>query len=191
MNVNLSKNAGFCPGVRKADNEIQKFLSEKHGVNVYTLGELIHNRLYNESLEAKGVKSIELCDVEKQILYHSGEQVVLFIRTHGIPKEQQKILSDLEEKYDGFKVYDLTCPYVKKIHKIAAENTNDTTYFLLYCSPNHPEAVGIMSYANGKKLAFSSLSELEGLDLEGKTPILCSQTTQNLNEFEKIKLFLK
>ena len=191
MNVNLSKNAGFCPGVRRTDVELNRALDDGHAEHIYTLGHLIHNRLYNEALLSRGVHSIEFSEVENRILSHGGERVTLLVRTHGIPKEESEALARLEERYDTFCVLDVTCPYVKRIHKIAAENTNDSTYFLLFCTPNHPEAVGIMSYANGKKLAFSSLSDLEGLDLEGKTPILCSQTTQNLNEFEKIKLFLK
>ena len=44
-----------------------------------------------------------------------------------------------------------------------------------------------MSYAKGKKKAFSSLDELADVDLGDKIPILCSQTTQNLVEFKKIK----
>ena len=48
-----------------------------------------------------------------------------------------------------------------------------------------------MSYAKGDKFAFSSLDELKSIDLHGKTPILCAQTTQNLVEFQKIKNFLK
>ena len=191
MNIKLSENAGFCPGVRRADNELNKLAAENQNTHIYTLGHLIHNRLYNEALEARGIRSIEFSDVEATVRSHGKEQVMLLIRTHGIPKEQNEELSKLEKNYDNFTVKDMTCPYVKKIHKIAAENTNDSTYFLLFCTPHHPEAVGIMSYANGKKLAFSSLSELEGLNLEDKTPILCSQTTQNLKEFAKIKNFLK
>ena len=43
-----------------------------------------------------------------------------------------------------------------------------------------------MSYARGDKLAFSSINDLTNLELNGKTPILCSQTTENLETFEKI-----
>jgi 4-hydroxy-3-methylbut-2-enyl diphosphate reductase len=43
----------------------------------------------------------------------------------------------------------------------------------------------------GEKYAISSLEELQMLNLDGKIPILCSQTTENLVEFKKIKNFLK
>ena len=48
-----------------------------------------------------------------------------------------------------------------------------------------------MSYANGEKLAFSSIAELSACDFHNKTPILCAQTTQNLVEFKKNRKFLE
>ena len=79
----------------------------------------------------------------------------------------------------------------KRIHNIADENTDDSTVFLLFCDPNHPEAIGILSYAHGEKHTFSSLSELENIKIGDKKPIVCSQTTQNLSEYKKIKNFFK
>ena len=191
MDIILSKYAGFCPGVRRADKIIQDLIKDRStGDRIYTLGHLIHNRIYNEGLESSGVASIEIDDVEG-ILKATTDKVTLVIRTHGITREQNEKLTSLEKKYDNFKLVDATCSYVKRIHKIAAENTGDDTFFLLYCNPTHPEAVGIMSYANGDKLAFSSLEEIYNMDFLGKIPILCSQTTQNLVEFKKIKNFLK
>ena len=192
MKINLSKFAGFCPGVRRADETVRECIkNEKVGERIYTLGHLIHNRLYNEELESIGVSSIDFDEVEG--IYRSAPEkpMTLIIRTHGITKEKNDFLLRLDKENEGFKVIDATCPFVKKIHKIAKENTSDDTCFLLYCDPNHPEAVGTMSYAKGEKVAFSSLEELEAYPLGDKLPILCAQTTQNLVEFKKIKKFLK
>lgn len=189
--ITLSKYAGFCPGVRRAD-EITRDLIARRSNNekIYTLGYLIHNEHYNEELERLGVLSVGYDDVEK-ILKSTTSPITLVIRTHGITKEQNTSLLNLSSKYRNLKLVDATCSYVKRIHKIAEENTGDDTFFLLYCSPSHPEAVGIMSYAKGEKFAFSSIEEIADMDFLGKIPILCSQTTQNLVEFKKIKNFLK
>ena len=184
--VNLSKYAGFCPGVKGADKTVNELI-KKADSRIYTLGNIIHNRLYNESLQKMGVNSINIDSVEKEILQLSGRDMTLVIRTHGIPKEQSEYLNALSQKYQNFNIIDATCPYVKRIHKIAAENTNENTVFLLFCDKAHPEAIGILSHANGEKYPFSSLSELEGINIGDKIPIVCSQTTQNLKEFEKIK----
>ena len=190
MNYTLSKHAGFCPGVKGADKAVMSAITEKKQ-RVFTLGKLIHNRLYNEKLEEYGVYVTEIDDVEKHYLEDENTPMLLVIRTHGITKETEDYLLELKKKYGNFDYLDATCPFVKKIHRIARENTNERTVFLLYSDPRHPEAEGTMSYANGTKYAFSSLEELEKLNFDGKTPILCAQTTQNLVEFKKIKNFLK
>ena len=66
MSITVSEYAGFCPGVRKADKLVHKILSESNdGERVYTLGSLIHNRIYNQELRDKGVLAINITDVER------------------------------------------------------------------------------------------------------------------------------
>ena len=192
MNIRLSKFAGFCPGVRRADESVLTILKNKSkNERVFTLGHLIHNRLYNEDLDRRGVKNITFDEIEKEYLRDQSAPMTIIIRTHGITKEQNDFLITFANTHENFKLFDATCPFVKRIHKIADESTNENTYFLLFSNPSHPEAIGIMSYAKGDKLAFSSYEELEGVDFNGKIPILCSQTTQNLVEFKKIKKIFK
>ena len=173
MNIRLSEYAGFCPGVRRADESVLTLLKNKQDrERIFTLGHLIHNRLYNEDLEHRGVKSIEFADVEKEYLNDPTAPMTVIIRTHGVTKDQSDFLSSFAEEHENFKFFDATCPFVKRIHKIAKENTNDNTYFLLFSNPSHPEAICIMSYAKGDKLAFSSYDELKSIDFKGKIPIL-------------------
>ena len=191
MKVTLSKYSGFCPGVRRADESINKIIDAKTHGKIYTLGHLIHNRLYNESLALRGVEAIDFESLKRLLENGTNEPITLVIRTHGIPKEENDFLKKTESENPKFTLVDMTCPYVKRIHEIARDNTNDSTVFLLYCDPNHPEAIGIFSYAQGEKHLFSSLDELKSIKIDGKVPVLCSQTTQNLYEFKKIKNFLK
>ncbi len=191
MQIKVSQYAGFCQGVRRADALVKSLLSEGNsGQRIYTLGHLIHNRLYNQELRNFGINSISIEEIEKVYYSVPTSPMTVVIRTHGITKEENQWLLDFANSHGNFSVVDATCGHVKRIHKIAKENTSDKTYFLLFCDPSHPEAKGIMSYATGEKLAFSSMEEIEGLDLHEKTPILCSQTTQNLVEFVKIKKIL-
>ena len=190
--VILSEYAGFCPGVKRADLAVNELISKK-GENevIYTLGTLIHNRLYNEELAARGVRSVSFDEIESLIVDAPQKKHTLVIRTHGIPKEQDSALRKLEAKYNNFKVVDMTCPSVKKIHKIAENSTTENTVFLLFCNPSHPEAVGIMSYATGEKHTISEPGELLKINFTEKIPILCSQTTENLEVFAKNKKILK
>ncbi|MBQ8689145.1 MAG: bifunctional 4-hydroxy-3-methylbut-2-enyl diphosphate reductase/30S ribosomal protein S1 [Clostridia bacterium] len=190
MKISIAENCGFCPGVRRAD-ECVKSLLEKENASIYTLGKIIHNNGYIEKLRGLGISSIELNDIGQVLECSADKRVILIGRTHGITKEENEELLSLQNKYANFSFFDMTCPYVKKIHEIAKKNTNEDTVFLLYSDPNHPEARGILSHANGAKYAFSSLDELKRIDFGDKIPILAAQTTQNLSEFKKIKLFLK
>ena len=148
--ITVSKLAGFCPGVRSADEKIRKLIGDRsENEKIYTLGNLIHNRIYNEKLSLMGVQSVSIDELENRIIENEGAHVSVLIRTHGITKTDEQYLRHLAEKYANFTFYDATCPFVKRIHRIADENTNDGTVFLLYSDPSHPEAKGIMSYAKG------------------------------------------
>ena len=74
MKVTLSKLAGFCPGVKRADAHAAELI-KSGGEKIYTLGHLIHNRLYNEELERQGVHAVdisELIDRGKRVLFTLG-----------------------------------------------------------------------------------------------------------------------
>ena len=192
MKITLSKNAGFCPGVRRADETVMKLVQEREvGELIFTLGHLIHNGIYNESLEAIGVRAIEISELKGILRDNSDKKVTLVVRTHGITAETDRLLHDINSQYPNLDILDMTCPFVKRIHKIAKENTGDDTYFILFGSESHPESRGIISHATGKKTIVTSLSEVKTLNIGSKIPILCAQTTQNLVEFKKIKNFLK
>ena len=62
MKVTVAKEAGFCFGVKRATDFVEKELSGN--AEVYILGHLIHNRIYNEQLAARGAKVIGIDDVE-------------------------------------------------------------------------------------------------------------------------------
>ncbi len=188
MKITLSKNAGFCPGVKRADAKIQELIKNKsENERIFTLGKLIHNDIYIAELETKGVYSIEFIELEELLCKDENIPVTLVIRTHGITKDASDRLKQLQKKYSRLNIVDMTCPSVKKIHKIAEEETNENTFFVLFGSEKHPESQGIISYAYGEKQIISSPMEAESLNLHGKIPILCAQTTQNLVQYIKIK----
>ena len=192
--ITVAEHSGFCFGVKRATDAVEKRLFEKReGERIYTLGHLIHNEGYNRYLEEQGVRSISAEDISR-ICDESDENhpSVVFIRAHGIPVETEKILAECKKNNLFFDYVDLTCPYVKKIHKIAKENSNNETVFALLGSSVHPEVVGIMSYAEGEKKVFENSLALEEFlkneqlsKLHKKTLILAAQTTQNLAEWKK------
>ena len=192
MKITLSKSGGFCAGVRRATDAVYRLLeNKKDGDVVATLGDLIHNDIFNASLRERGALSISTSNLDSYLRDFRGEKFTVVIRTHGITYDELIELQALKEKYPCLDFIDMTCPFVKRIHDIAAANTTKDTFFLLFGSQTHPESVGIISYAKGEKAIISSCEDIENINFNGKIPILCSQTTQNLLDFIKIKKFLE
>ena len=192
MKIKIAENSGFCPGVKRADITVRKLIEAKlPNERIYTLGNLIHNRIYNDELQRKGVGSVSVDEIEDIVRSTPDINHILVIRTHGVTKDTFDRLTRIADERGNLKIIDMTCPSVKKIHKIAEENTSDDTVFLLFCNKEHPEAIGIMSYAKGEKYCISGTDEIKHIDFTKKTPILCSQTTEKLEDFEKNKKILK
>ena len=193
-NITVAENAGFCFGVKRATDTLEKKLAHKReGERIYTLGHLIHNNVYNLELERRGVLAIGEEDIPA-IAESASEAspVTVLVRAHGIPVSTEDMLRSCSEKNEYFGYEDCTCPYVKKIHRIARENSGEDKFFALIGSPTHPEVIGIMSYAAGNGAVFGGAEELKSFlenselaKIHKKSLILAAQTTQNLAEWKK------
>ena len=176
MKITLAKTAGFCFGVNRAVNMLYDLVG--NGVNVCTLGPIIHNPQVVADLESKGVNIID--DINNVT---NGKKVV--IRTHGV---EQSILRYCEN--NSLDYVDATCPYVKKIHKIVQKNSTDELPVLIAGDKKHPEVIGIKSYCNGDCFVFNSVDELKEIfdknnfNIE-KPFIVVSQTTFSTKEWKK------
>ena len=65
MNITIAKEAGFCPGVRRAADTVERILREAEpDRHVYTLGRLIHNDAYCARLCSMGCGVIRREDTD-------------------------------------------------------------------------------------------------------------------------------
>ncbi len=200
MEITVANGAGFCFGVKRATDSLQKAIDTcAHGERIFTLGTLIHNDTYNAMLESRGV-SVASIDEVRTIANSASESspVTVFIRAHGIPKQDEELLASLSRKNPAFKYVDCTCPFVKKIHNIAQKHSSENNIFILLGGKEHPEVIGIMSYFEHEKYVFADADELEQalqgelfVKITNKTPILATQTTQKLSEWRKAQKVLK
>lgn len=184
--IKVAESAGFCFGVARAAELIEEEAEKRHPI--YTIGELIHNKSYIATLKEKGVFPIS---VDEALALPAGTRVV--VRTHGIPKEDMARLDGA-----GLSVLDATCPFVKKIHNIADTHTADGTPLVIMGDPDHPEVLGIRSYAHGETAVAASAEELLGLlqsergaSFAEKGFVMVAQTTFSLPEWKKSQIFIK
>ncbi len=195
--VKTAKYAGFCFGVKRAVDAVFELIKERRDAKIYTIGSLIHNRSVNEKLAENGVSVIEENEID-EVLKTAPEHSIFVIRTHGVPCTVKEKLEKFTEAHPGAEVLDMTCPFVAKIYKIMKENTAEDTFTFLFGSPKHPEVIGISSYIKGDFRIFTSLEELEDAYNRGecqkiasKKIISASQTTHNLEDYQKSKKFLE
>ena len=175
--IKVAKTAGFCYGVKRAVDEVYKKIDE--GEKICTLGNLIHNRQVVRDLEEKGVFSYSN-------LEEIPENVKAVIRTHGVGKN---IIDSLKEK--NIEYFDLTCPFVAKIHRIVYDNYKDGKKIIIVGDENHPEVVGINGWCNNEAfILYSENVEIPEEFIENECCVV-AQTTINREIFGKIVHFIK
>ena len=180
MQIILAKTAGFCFGVNRAVKLTYELLEQ--GRPVATLGPLIHNPQVVEDLESKGAIT---CDSVDDV--PDGCEVV--IRSHGVGQSVYDKISTRRLAY-----HDATCPFVTKIHKIAARAGAEGAMLLVAGDAKHPEVQGIVGHTTGKVEVLANLAELEKLLPEltqQKSIFAVAQTTFNVQSWETCKEFLK
>lgn len=184
MEIILAESAGFCFGVKLAVNCVYE---KSKNNKIYTYGPIIHNKNVINDLKKQGVEIIET--LEKQI---DGKVI---IRSHGVPPSVYEILEQKNIDY-----IDCTCPFVRKIHKIVAENYNTNKKILILGNSEHPEIIGINGFCNNEGIIFNSIEEFKQLNLDENIEyVLVSQTTfdttkfviiaQEIEKYPNIKLF--
>lgn len=198
MKTTVAKYAGFCFGVKRAVDFVFSLAESEREADIYTVGELIHNADVLGRLAERGVHAVSAAQAEEIIAAKPERKTVFIIRAHGITLPLMEKLRAAEEN-ENISVYDYTCPYVRKIHDIADENTaGENTAALLFGDKNHPEVQGIASHIGCPHIIFSSCEELaspENTDFLIKYRdfrlIMMAQTTQNFSEYKKCQKFIK
>ncbi|MCX7721028.1 MAG: 4-hydroxy-3-methylbut-2-enyl diphosphate reductase [Dictyoglomus thermophilum] len=167
---------GFCSGVKKSISLAEKVLSNEG--EVYTLGALVHNPKVIEELSKKGIK----------ILEKNGfvEGKALIVRAHGLPQRDIEFYRTL-----GNKVYDATCPLVKKV-QILAEYLHKNKYkVVIIGEKNHPEVIGILSYTDDQGIVVENEDDIKKIENYPKIGIVF-QTTQSFdNALQKVNLIME
>ncbi len=175
MEVIVAKSAGFCFGVKRAVEQV--YGQAGAGEPIYTFGPIIHNEEVVNDLKKKGVAVIE--DVEEIDKLPKG---TLILRSHGVSKQVYDRLSE-----SGLKIQDATCPFVKRIHNIAAKESEAGAQIVIIGDAGHPEVEGIRGWSRTPAAVIGNLQEAQSFVPEkGKKICIVSQTTYSYNKFQEL-----
>ncbi len=183
MRITVAKSAGFCFGVDRAVEIVNKLISEDERVS--TLGPIIHNKQVVEELRAAGVT---VADTPED----AESDRVLVIRSHGVGPDVYSYLNEHDIHY-----VDATCPFVSKIHRIVKTQSEQGAAVIIAGDSSHPEVRGIMGFCEGNVYTFKTSEELIDLvnmhkELSTQRVCLVAQTTFDSEEWKKsLKIFNK
>ncbi len=178
MQIKLAKHIGYCFGVRRAIEMVEKAL-EEGPYPIWTLGPVIHNPVVVDELTQKGVR---IADAISQV-----DAGTLILRTHGTTlEERQKIPPAVH-------LVDATCPFVARAQKEAGRHAAAGTTVLIVGDKDHPEVKGIMSHAGPGALCIRNASEIDALPVQdiGVNIGLVAQTTSKKEDVEQVMKKLK
>ena len=171
MKLNIIEPIGLCPSAKRILDEVDNNLNKYD--TIYVLGEILHNEFVINDLSKKGIKFV------KDIKNITNKYSLVLLPSHGT----SPIIVDKLKKY---KLLDLTCPKIKKMHEYVIENINRDVIFL--GKKGHTETLSFKDYKN--VTIINDVNDINNLD-NLKDPIIMCQTTMNkdifINASEKLK----
>ena len=173
MEIIVGKTAGFCPGVKRTIIEAEKLLDKVQPFSC--LGDIVHNKQVIQKLVKKGL--IIISDIEE------AKENIMF-RAHGVSKEKYN-----QAKEKGLTIYDLTCPKVLAIHKLAEQYEKEGAVIFYIAEKGHPETIGTESFCGKNYYTIETEQDLQKAikkqkEAKDKKIVILSQTTFHKEKFE-------
>ena len=179
MKVLLCRPRGFCAGVDRAIETVERALS-KFGRPVYVRHEIVHNQIVVKDLESKGAVFVEDLSTVPE-----GSHVIF--SAHGVAPE----VFDQAEHYQLHAI-DATCPLVTKVHVEARRFAARDFTILLIGHAEHVEVEGVVGEAPERTIVVASAEEAEQVEVPDPTRVgVLTQTTLSVDEAMQVMGVLK
>ena len=179
MKVLLAKPRGFCAGVDRAIDIVERALA-LYGAPIYVRHEVVHNKYVVGDLRGKGAVFVEeLSEVP------AGATVVF--SAHGV---SQAVRRDADAR--GLKVFDATCPLVTKVHVEVSKKHSRGREVVMIGHAGHPEVEGTMGQVEGGMYLVESVADVERLEVrEPDNLAFVTQTTLSVDDARAVIEALK
>lgn len=131
MNIYLANPRGFCAGVDRAIDIVERAL-EIFSAPIYVRHEVVHNRYVVNDLIKKGAIFVEELD-------EIPDGATVIFSAHGV---SQKVRNEATKR--ELRIFDATCPLVTKVHLEVAKHEKNTKDVILIGHAGHPEVEGTL-----------------------------------------------
>ncbi|WP_418982446.1 4-hydroxy-3-methylbut-2-enyl diphosphate reductase [Alistipes sp.] len=176
MQIEIDDKSGFCFGVVRAISEAEKALAGEG--TVYSLGDIVHNRIEVQRLERLGLRTVTHPDMERL----GGCR--LFVRAHGEPPTTFEAARRL-----GIEVIDATCPVVARLQARVVKAHEQMRpvggQVVILGKRGHAEVVGLTGQVAERTIVIEGADDLALIDFTRPVYFL-SQTTQSIALFEEL-----
>ena len=179
MKVLLCRPRGFCAGVERAIETVERALT-KFGRPVYVRHEIVHNKVVVQDLERKGAIFVdELADVP------TGSHVIF--SAHGVAPAVFAQAKGLQ-----LHAIDATCPLVTKVHVEARRFAQRGMTILLIGHEDHVEVEGVVGEAPDRTIVVATPEEAERVQVPDPQKVaVLTQTTLSVDEAMRVMAVLK
>ena len=174
MHVLLAKPRGFCAGVDRAIEIVERAL-RIHGAPIYVRHEVVHNKSVVTDLRSKGAVFVEdLTEVP------SGS--TLIFSAHGVSQEVRR-----EAAARHLKIFDATCPLVTKVHVEVAKMRAGGREIVMIGHHGHPEVEGTMGQSQGGMYLVETPADVAHLKVADESNLaFVTQTTLSVDDASQI-----
>lgn len=174
MEIILAKPRGFCAGVTRAIEVVEKALA-KFGAPVYVRHEIVHNKFVVESLKKKGAIFVNQVD-------EIPVGAITIFSAHGV---SDKVEEDALNR--GLDIIDATCPLVSKVHREAKKFAEDDFEIILIGHRGHPEVEGTSGRVKKPVILVTNIEDAKKIEIKNPDKIaFVSQTTLSVEDTMKI-----
>ena len=174
MNVILAQPRGFCAGVVRAIEIVERSL-QIYEPPIYVLHEIVHNRHVVNDLKKRGAVFVETLDEVP-----SG--AICIFSAHGVATTTVK---NAEQRQ--LQVIDATCPLVTKVHYQAQRYVEQGFELVIIGHQGHPEVEGTRGCVDGPVHVLCTQAEVFALIVQNPEQLAyVTQTTLSIDDTQDV-----
>jgi len=178
MNIYLANPRGFCAGVDRAIEIVERAL-EIFSAPIYVRHEVVHNRYVVSELIKKGAVFVEELD-------EIPDGATVIFSAHGV---SQKVRNEAQKR--KLQVFDATCPLVTKVHLEVARHERNTEDVILIGHAGHPEVEGTLGQykpnPDSEIYLIETIEDIEQLQVKNPDALAyVTQTTLSMDDTKNI-----
>jgi 4-hydroxy-3-methylbut-2-enyl diphosphate reductase len=178
MNIYLANPRGFCAGVDRAIDIVERAL-KIFSPPIYVRHEVVHNRYVVNNLIKKGAIFVEELD-------EIPDGATVIFSAHGV---SQKVR--YEAKKRELRIFDATCPLVTKVHLEVARHEKNTEDVILIGHAGHPEVEGTLGQykdnPDSNIYLIETIADIETLQVKNPEALaFVTQTTLSVDDTKDI-----